>query len=173
MNNILVIGAPGQGKTPFVRTMIENNRCFVFDIQNEYGDRTKYKDQKKVLLSNNVNAERARYTGINMDEFVNLCSKKRDTICVFEEATAFFQGRTKDRTTRHLINRYHTGNVSIFLFHSINSVPPRLMEMANFVVLFKTLDEIDTVYRKYNRLAMAFQDLEESPDGTFKIIKLI
>jgi hypothetical protein len=173
MNTILVIGAPGQGKTPFVRRMIENNRCFVFDIQNEYGDRTKYPGQEKVNLSNNINAERCRYIGNNVDEFLLLCGKKKDTICVFEEATAFFQGRTEKALRRHLINRYHTGNVSLFLFHSINSVPPRLMEMSNFVVLFKTLDELDNVYRKYNRLAIPFQKLEDSPDGSYEIIKLI
>lgn len=173
MNNILVVGAPGQGKTPFVRRMIENNRCFVFDIQNEYGQRTKYPGQTPVNLSNNWNAERSRYTGTNVDEFIHLCGKKRDTICVFEESTAFFQGRTEKALRRHLINRYHTGNVSLFLFHSINSIPPRLMEMTNFVVLFKTLDEVDTVYRKYSRLASAFQELEGAPDGEHRIIKLI
>lgn len=172
-NNIIVIGAPGQGKTPMVRKLIERNRCLVFDIQNEYGPNVKYKGQKPLNLTNNTNAERARYTGINMNEFINICSKKRDTVCVFEEATGFFQGRQKENINRFIISRYHTGNVAIFIFHSINSVPPRLMEMCNYVILFKTLDELDNVYRKYNRLARAFQDLEESPDGTYKIIKMI
>src|SRR6478752_3137009 len=125
MNTFLVIGAAGQGKSPFIQKMIEGKRCFVFDIQNEYGSKTKYPGQQAMNLSSNVNEIRSRYTGINMDEFLDLCAKKKDTICVFEEATAFFQGRTERKMIRHLISKRHTGNQSILVFHSINSVPPR------------------------------------------------
>jgi len=174
MNLYVIIGAPGMGKSPFVRKLIgERNRCFVFDIANEYGLRTKYNGQTPVNLSNNWNELRSRYTGDNMKQFIDLCSKKRNTICIFEEATGFFQGMIGKETTRLIINRYHTGNTYAFLFHSINSVPPRIMEIANFVVLFKTNDETETVYRKYSRLGAAFDDLQDKPHGTKHIIQMI
>lgn len=174
MNTILVIGAAGQGKSPIIQKLIADKRCFVFDIQNEYGNRTKYGGQTPINLSTNINEFRSRYVGTNMDEFLDLCAKKRDTMCVFEEATAFFQGRTEKKMLRHLISKRHTGNTSLLVFHSINSVPPRHMEMSNYIILFKTLDEMDNVYRKYSRLAPYFTDLQESrADGFYHIIKMI
>ena len=173
MNTFIVIGAPGTGKTPFVKSMIENRKCFIFDIQNEYGNRVKYPGQKPLNIPNNSNADRARYTGDNVNEFINLCFKKKNTICVFEEATAFFQGKTAKLTNRLLINRYHTMNVYLFLFHSINRVPPGIMEMANYAVLFKTNDETETVERKYQKLLKYFLDLQNGENGKHHIIKLL
>jgi hypothetical protein len=173
MNTFLVIGAPGSGKTPFVKQMIEGKKCLIFDIQNEYGNRVKYPGQTPCNITNNTTADRSRYTGDDINQFINLCFKKENTICVFEEATAFFQGKTAKLTNRLLINRYHTRNVYLFLFHSINRVPPGIMEMSNYAVLFKTNDELDTVERKYSRLLKYFIDLQGKPPGEKHIIKLL
>lgn len=173
MNTYVIIGAPGQGKSEFVKKAIVGKRCFVFDIQNEYGARTKYKGQTPLLLSDNPNADRARYIRNDVEEFQQLCMRKRDTLLVFEEATAFFEGRTSKTTRQLIINRYHTGNAYFFLFHSINSVPPRIMEMCNFVVLFRTNDEEHTVRYKYGRLMYFFLDLREKPPGAHHVIKIL
>lgn len=178
----IVTGAPGEGKTPFCKAMIggadtgvEPRRCFVFDINNEYGTRTKYRGQVPFNLSSNTNEFRSRYVGDDIKTFLQVARQKQNTVIVMEEATAFFEGKTSDLTRRLIINRYHTGNVYIFLFHSINSIPPRIMEIANYVVLFKTNDERDTVYRKYRRLGPYFSELQTrvSGSGSHKIIKLI
>lgn len=173
MNTYIIIGGPGQGKSEFVKTAIQGRRCFVFDIQNEYGARTKYKGQKPLYLSDNINEGRSRYTGVKLETFQELVLKKRDTICVFEEATMFFEGRTSGKTREIMINRFHTGNVYMFLFHSINSVPPRIMEMSNYVVLHKTLDEDHNVMYKYSRLYTAYSYLKDQPNGSRLILKLI
>lgn len=174
MNLYIVCGAPGMGKSPFIRSLIgTQNRCLVFDIANEYGTRVKYPGQVPVNLSNNTNDLRSRYSGDNLEQFIKLCSNKRSTICVFEEATGFFQGMTSKQTTRLIINRYHTGNTYCFIFHSINSIPPRIMEIANFVILFKTNDEAETVYRKYSRLAAQFDHLQTEPNGSKLNIQLL
>lgn len=174
MNLFIVCGAPGMGKSPFIRNLIgTDKRCLVFDIANEYGQRTKYAGQKPVNLSNNNNDFRSRYVGDNLDYFINLCSKKKYTICVFEEATGFFRGATSKQTMRLIINRFHTQNTYCFIFHSINSIPPGIMEIANFVVLFKTNDQPETVYRKYINLGRAYDNLQTQPNGTQLTIKLL
>jgi len=169
----IVIGAPGQGKSPFVQKFIEGRRCFVFDIQNEYGQRTKYPGQRPIGLSDNVNDLRARYKGDDIEAFQLMCLQKRDTVLIFEEATIFFEGRTGKLTRKLLVNRFHTGNVYMFLFHSINAVPPRIMEMCNFIVLLKTNDEEHNVRWKYTKLLYYFLDLREKPDGSYHIIKAL
>jgi hypothetical protein len=182
MNLYIVIGAPGEGKTPFCKQMIgggdsgrPENRCLVFDINNEYGPRTKYPGQVAFNLPVNYKDIRCRYTGDDIEMFLKIAMSKQNTVVVMEEATAFFEGKTSKLTRRLIINRYHTGNVYVFLFHSINSVPPRIMEIANYVVLFKTNDEHDTVYRKYSRLGPSFDALRDAEHGKghCKILKLI
>jgi hypothetical protein len=174
MNTYVVIGAPGQGKSEYVKKFIDGKRVLVFDIQNEYGTRTKYANQKPMNLNPNTSDLRSRFTGDDIETFIKVAEKKRDTIIVCEEATAFFRGRQSKGTARMLINRYHTGNVYFFLFHSINRVPPEVMEMCNYVILFKTVDESDTVARKYKRLFPYYMQLQdEGRDGQFLIIKII
>lgn len=173
-NTYLVIGAPGMGKSPFVRKMIANRRCIVFDVANEYGTRVKYQGQAPVGLSTDTNHLRSRFIETkDLKKFIQLCEQKRDTVCVFEEATAFFQGRTQLDTVHLIINRLHTGNTYVFVFHSINAVPPRLFEMANFVVLFKTMDLTDNVNRKAPRIAPAFTELQHLDNGESRILKLL
>lgn len=173
MNTYLVIGAPGMGKSPFIRELIRERRCLVFDVANEYGTRVKYKGQQSLNLSNNTAEMRSRYVGTDLKKFVQLCGTKKDTVCVFEEATGFLQGRVGLDTTGLIIGRYHTGNTYVFVFHSINSVPPRIMEMSNYVVLFKTTDQADNVYRKYGRIGPHFNKLQLMNNGEKIIIKLI
>lgn len=172
MDAYIIIGAPGRGKTPFVRELIgTDRRCFVLDINNEYGARTKYPGQVPVMLSDNVRDPRSRMCNFDVKEFCRLVLMKRDTICVFEEATVFFQGAQSLQTRQILVNRYHTGNRYAFLFHSINAVPPRIMEMCNYVVLFHTLDQDDNVLRKFSSISQAYLAQKAKPEGACTIIK--
>lgn len=161
------------GKSPFIRTAIAGKRCLIFDIQNEYGTRVKYEGITPVALSEDTKKDRSRYTGSDVDKFIDIASTKRKTIVVFEEATAFFGGKTEKNLRRYLINRYHTGNISFFIFHSIQSVPPFVFDACNYVVLFKTLDIYDNVRRKRPEILKPWQALRGRPNGEKFIIKLI
>lgn len=172
MEMLLVIGAPGQGKSPFAQKMIEGNRCLVFDVNNEYGSRTKYPGQTPINLSNDPKAPRSRYIGTEIKVFTQLAMSRTETVVVMEEATAFFRGTQTALTSRLIIGRRHTGNVLLFLFHSINRVPPEIMELTDWVVLFKTNDEADKVERKYSRLLTPFLELREAAPGSCRYIKM-
>lgn len=173
MSMYIVMGAPGMGKSPFSQKMIHGRRCLVFDINDEYGARTKYKGQTPILLSSDVRQERCRYVGDDIGVFTKLAMAKKNTIVIFEEATAFFRGKQKHLTSRLIIGRIHTGNTYVFLFHSINRVPPELMEIADIAVLFKTNDEDDTVKRKYRRLYEPYKILQGKQSGDNIIIKMM
>lgn len=174
-------GAPGQGKSEFIKEMIRGRRSFVLDVQNEYGMRTKYKGQKPLCFSDNPNAPQSRLVPdprtISLKDdvmkFIQLCMLKRDTNCVFEECTVYLEGRQQEGIKKLIVNRLHTGNVYHFVFHSISAIPPRIMQMCNYVVLHKTLDEDFVVQGKYNRLFHHFLDLQPMPDGSRKVIKLM
>lgn len=169
----LVIGAPGMGKSPYAQKMIEGRRCFVFDVNNEYGNRTKYPGQKPLNLSTDIKAERCRYVGWDVKHFLELALQKKNTVIIMEEATAFFRGRQSQLTSRLIIGRKHTGNVLVFLFHSINRVPPELMEMTEWVILLKTNDEPSRISSKYAQLIDPYKKLRDMPNGSKEVIKML
>lgn len=173
MSMFIVMGAPGMGKSPFAQKMIENRRCLIFDVNNEYGTRTKYPGQIPFNISSNVRDMRCRYIGWDINTFSNLAMAKKNTVVIFEEATMFFRGKQKQETSRLIIGRIHTGNTYVFLFHSINRVPPEIMEIADIAVLFKTNDEEKTILRKYPRLYEPYKILQSKGPGDNIIIKMI
>ena len=149
-----VIGMRGQGKSTFIKKMIEGKPNYIFDVQNEYQD-----------------FNPAPHLDRNL--FISECVSYTDTFCIFEEATGFFKGRLNETTDRMILGARHTNNRYIFCFHSIRAVPPGIMAMVNFVVLFKTLDEPDEVKRKYSRLFKPYLELIKKPKYSYLILKLI
>lgn len=173
MNTYIIIGAPGMGKSPIAQSFIKGNRCLVFDVNNEYGPRTKYAGQTPLALSSNTNEIRSRYIKGDVKEFMKLAKEKRNTVVVFEEATAFFRGSMTMDVSALLINKFHTGNSYVFLFHSINRVPPEIMEMCDYVVLLRTNDQEDTVFRKYKSISQHFLDALMFKQGEYRVIKML
>jgi hypothetical protein len=150
----VIIGMRGQGKSTFIKKMITGQHNYIFDVQNEYQEFNPAPHLDRKL-------------------FIAECQSYTDTYCIFEEATGFFKGRLDEQTDRMILSARHTRNRYIFCFHSIRSVPPGIMAMVNFVVLFKTLDEPDEVRRKYSRLHRPYLELRKMPNYSKKIIKLI
>lgn len=158
----IVVGMTGQGKSTFVKEMIKDRRCFVFDVQLEYND-----------LVSNPNAERARHVELDEALFVEQCSRRRNTVCVFEEATGFFEGKLDKMLRRLVLSKRHTGNVFVFCFHSISAIPPRLMQLTNYVILFKTNDEPYQVEQKFPTLVPYFNQVRKMKHQQFLSIKMI
>ena len=173
MSMQIIMGAPGQGKSPYAQKMIKDRRCLVMDVNNEYGTRTKYPGQIPIGLSHDIKQPRCRYIGTDLNVFIQIALSKRDTVVIFEEATMFFRGKLKGTMSQLIIGRIHTGNHYLFLFHSINRVPPEIMEIADIAVLFRTNDEEDTVKGKFSRLRPAFMELRKPETVQPIILKMI
>jgi len=171
MKLILIIGTVQQGKSPYIQKMIAGKRCFVFDYQDEYGKKTKYPGQTPIGLSDNTRDYRSRDLSCDPEKFIALCSRKTNTICVFEDATAFFEGRVDRETRRLIVSRAFTRNVYVFVFHSISSVPPRLVEMSNYVVLFRTVDVEKKIEAKLPQLLPAWRELSRNKKIPYKIVR--
>jgi hypothetical protein len=155
----IVIGMTGQGKSYFTKEYIEGKKCYVFDINNEY--------------PLPLYGERSKNISCDEKDFIKNCFLKQSTICVFEEATGFLEGKTSKDLRRLIVNKRHTKNIYFFLFHSISSVPPRLLQFTNFVVLFKTNDEEYQVQDKFPSLFPYYLKLKTMPHQSKLIIKTI
>lgn len=161
----LIIGHTGQGKTQWLKNFIGEKNQYIFDLNNEYN------------LPPDTNGNlypRMRHTDLDIDKFVNTVGRLKNTNIVFEDATGFLRGRQGAPLMRRIVAKRHSGNNFFIFFHSINRVPPELMEMSNYIVLFKTIDNIDSM-RKFNNdnLTRAFLELQKEEKYSFKILQLI
>lgn len=150
---VICIGGRGKGKTTFIQKAIKGKPNFIFDVQNEYSDGFNPCGHfdRKLFLS-------------EADQFIN-------TNIVFEEATGFFKGRTPEMLDRLMLSVRHTGNNLFFVFHTIQAVPPSIINMVNYIVLFKTADQqYNVIKAKYPLLWPYFVDLHRSKENYKKHI---
>lgn len=162
---IIVIGHTGQGKSTWVRNFIKDKRQYIFDVNNEYTD----------LPSDNRISSKMRNIDMDKEKFIKICSQLNNTNCVFEDATGFIRGKIEDSFSKLIVAKRHRKNNYILLFHSINRVPPEIMELSNYVILFKTIDNVETVEKKFKneRLTKKFTELQSMKDHSFFQIKMI
>ena len=164
---IIIIGGTNQGKSYYAKQMIQDERipCFVYDVQNCYGD-TSTKEGDLILgLPIGTTDKRCRWFG-SPNNFLTFAVLRKNTVIMIEEATMFFEGRTSELTRKLIIDKHHYKNTIVFMFHSISAVPPRIMQMADKVVLFKTGDEEKEVSRKYAKCLPHFLKLKGAKDRT-------
>jgi Cdc6-like AAA superfamily ATPase len=155
-NLFLIIGHTGQGKTTQAKYILKNTakKEYIFDVNNEYEGYN-------------------RETNGDFNTFLSNCFNLTDSNCVFEEATGYLTGRTGALMKKLIINKRHTRNNYIFLFHSIADVPPFIFRLSNFIILLKTGDEREIVKGKFIKLYKPFLELQSMPKYSKKIIKTI
>jgi hypothetical protein len=168
MNNLLLllIGGTGQGKTTLMKQIIAKRPCLVFDVNGEHTE----------LPTDNTQL-RSRFFGDYRD-FMTLCANKHgNTVCVFEEATGFLVGSMQKDIRAFCVAKRHPvqkgGRTIVMLFHTISSVPPFLLAMADRIVLFKTGDNPNDVKKKAPSLLHYFLKLKNAPKYTKFVIKNI
>jgi len=194
-NAVITIGASGQGKTFYDKEafIYPNKKCLYFDVNNEgYTDnrlddarikamllsrpdltRGKIKDIASPKLSTDTKLVRSRYVG-DIDDFLQIALKKRNTNVIIDEATIFFEGGRAPKPLKELIVlRKHRFNNIILNFHAVRDVPPFLYSHINFIVLFKTEDNCDDLPKKAQFLIPYIKKLQAGPDHKKIIIPKI
>lgn len=135
----IIVGATGTGKTTYVKSLLEKakNAVYVYDVNNEY------KIHDEVLPKFEVFTEKA--------------AKLKCSVIVFEESTIFFSNRgTNQIVTDILVRKRHNENYIIFVFHSIRNIPRHILDLCNYITIFKTNDNPDIIRNKIS-------------DGVFKV----
>lgn len=163
---ILMVGHTGQGKTTRAADLIKNKNQYVFDVNNEF---------RHLPIDTGAIYKQMRNVDLDLKRFVSICEKLNNTNVLIEDATGFLRGKQSDTFSRLLVKKRHQKNNYIILFHSLNRVPPELMEMSNFIYLFKTNDNFKVVDTKFKNEALnnAFLRLQKMPKYSFLKIKTI
>jgi ABC-type Na+ transport system ATPase subunit NatA len=159
-----IIASTGQGKTTLTKKLTEGKPLLVYDVNGEYPE-----------LTEDLNQSRSKFFG-DPNKFIEIAQNKHaGTFVVFEEATGFLHGRSSEELRKFLIAKRHPvalgGRNPIFIFHTIQSVPPFILDMADYIILFKTGDDITAVKKKRAKLVRPFLQLQNAPKYSKIIIK--
>jgi len=161
MNAQLIVGATGTGKTTEVKRLLSKvpnkKAIFIYDVNNEY-------------------SAFYPYEFVDFQEFIELMTRVKKGVMVFEESTIFLSNRSCNMLLVDLlVRKRHTGNYIFLCFHSLRSLPKYVLNLCNYITLFHTNDSagfIDNTFQN-NLLTQAFIEVQKNPDIHFsKFIKL-
>lgn len=164
MKSFCIIADTGRGKSTYVKKLLrffvsKGLKPFIYDVNNEYGEFQETKELPKV------------------SDFKNEATKKTNSVIVFEEATIFFSSNAKDEDLRYmLVRKRHTKNVIIFVFHSLRSVPVEILDLINFIILFKTSDRetlVKSKFREDTEILELFEQVKQGEKNNFHYHKVL
>ena len=135
-----------------------NRKVYVFDVNNEFEELEKTQGWK-------------RHTKLDKKLFLSEVSEMRNTVVLVEDATGFFSSRVNEKMLQLAQGKRHTGNVYIFLFHTVYYIPENLQTFANYTVIFRTNDEPGKVFKKFPGFAACVARLKRMPKYSKFIIK--
>lgn len=179
---ILIAGGTGAGKTTFANKLLFNKKVnyygltkyqttpqskkqYIFDINNEY------------LLPEDFTIQPFfRHTKADQKYFISVIKKLTGFNILFEDASGFLRGKQSAELIRLIVARRHQQNNFIILFHSINRIPPELLEYCNLLIIFKTGDNLKDVENKFNnpKINNAFSEVSASKNKYFyKIVETL
>ena len=141
---ILIVGTKGTGKTTKAKEIVSkvtDKPKFVYDINVEYSDSSILPD---------------------FQDFCEQMSEKDNSVILYEEATIFLSAsHTNREVNKQLVRSRHQNNLFVFVFHSLRTVPRWIMDFADYLILFKTMDSAKNVARKFEHplIDEAFEDI--------------
>lgn len=154
MEAVLIVGNTGRGKSTTARKLVEIA-----------------KKEKREILIYDPNAEwKDFYSGKfeNKKDFLNRCANKKGAFILFEESTIFFSNRgNEEQLIDLLVRKRHANNKIVMNFHSLRSLPKYIIELCNYMVLYKTADTPEFIINKldgFDEIIECYNQLLDIPD---------
>jgi hypothetical protein len=150
----IIAGGTGTGKTTFNKNaakQVHPSSLLVYDVNNEYSE----------FGQSAINPEKIDFEG-----FAKMSIQVRNAFMIFEEATSFINRQGANQFLRKgLVAKRHRGNTLFFVFHSLRFIPLDILDLCNYMVIFKTNDTIDKVDTRFQNEAIssAFARIKNSP----------
>jgi archaellum biogenesis ATPase FlaH len=136
MKSVLIIGNTGRGKSTSALELLkkaknEEREIIVYDPNNDYKE-----FYNKPFLDKKT--------------FLNNLKNKKNSFILFEEATIFFSNKgNEEALVDLLVRKRHTNNEIVLLFHSLRSIPTYILELTNYIILYKTSDRPEYTEQKF------------------------
>ncbi|OJW76313.1 hypothetical protein [Spirosoma sp. 48-14] len=150
LNNVdILIAVPGSGKTTFLLEKVvpaatANNMGVLWIDLKDTKDTLKYPEMPLSKLKKWLSKGIYRLKIIDNKETLEQLTKYAyNCLIVFDDASGYFEGAIPLLLKQLLANRRHLNQDIVFVYHSLNFVPPKLYQMANTLTIGKTNDAID------------------------------
>lgn len=173
---ILICGMPGTGKTTLAKEMVRNKeKVIVFDFAGNTW--TEFPIMNPILIPA-LKKGIKRIVGHDTDIAMKKLPKYRNGFLVFDDATNYVDYFRDKNLIQILTLRRHRNVDSIFIFHSLRTIPVDFYKYSSYLILFKTNDtekEIKNLMKltKFDEILKAYQELKDSKNKhESKIIKL-
>jgi hypothetical protein len=155
---ILIAGRKKTGKTTLLLSLIKNVNPDALRVHDISGKCLEQLNYKKPQLS---------YV-----DFKKECTSLENAVFIFEEATVFIRHSPDEDLLNFLVTARHRGNTSIFIFHSLRSIPHYIWNQSDYLYLLKTSDDESIVNQKFHNeeLTELFNRVKASPDPHAKIL---
>ena len=177
----IVPGKRGSGKTTYVKASFAACALPKILIVDTF-DHPAYLDIPKVAI------DKIPYWQPKTDKSIRRCviddfdeafevfsATLKDTFIVFEDATKYFEGSLPPYIKRLCIDSKQNNVNIVFMFHSLCDVPPKIFRYANYILLFKTLENPDQFKSKtpnFPEVLQAYNELKTAPDYQPRLILL-
>lgn len=147
---IAIVGRKKTGKTTDVKRLIKHvhpDALFLHDVSAQYLD-----IYKKPLLP--------------FEKFTQLGTKLEKAVIVYEEATIFINHSRQENIINLISTSRHRQNTSIFVFHSLRSLPRYIFDFTDVMILHKTKDTLKLVEEKFedDEFTACFNRVNAHPD---------
>jgi uridine kinase len=173
MKAFIIVANTGRGKTTLVKDLLrvfknKGSNIIVYDPNREYfpefHNNTTFLDEDTFLKQ-------------ITERHSNGLHKINNSTIVFEEATIFFPNTKKSKGIRDLlVSKRHTKNNIIFVFHSLRTVPVEIIELVNFIILFKTDDREDIINSRFKfnpEILQLFNSVSEKSENDFHYFEIL
>lgn len=156
MRAFIIVGNTGRGKSTSARKLLHNaknagKKIIVYDPNAEY----------KEFYSSDF---------LSVSAFMDKVKNEKNAFILFEEATIFFSNRGyNDILVDLLVRKRHSNNEIVLLFHSLRSIPTYILELCNFLILYKTTDRenyISKTFEGFDEILAAYKILSLTNDKT-------
>lgn len=167
----IIVGRKAQGKSTKIRQIVDrypsDKRVLIVDVNNSPA----YQDIPRMEVRHVRHWRKGVYKINNRDKSAMLweiLEYVRNALVVFEDCTKYIKGNVGEEVISFLVDQRMYNLDLLFTFHSVKRIPPQFWEMTNYLVLFKTNENIDTprnrnVIPNYEAVQQAFERIKNAP----------
>jgi archaellum biogenesis ATPase FlaH len=138
---IIIVGYQGAGKTLLSKALLKgahHSRIKILDINDEYKKEFPSSPVMKVNAKGKLRPDKQMFREMMID--------MDNTIFVCEDATVVFSHRSYDEELLEaIVAKRHSGNMYLFLYHSLRSIPRDVYDYFDELWLLKTADSDDAI----------------------------
>jgi ABC-type molybdenum transport system ATPase subunit/photorepair protein PhrA len=136
----IICGAPGTGKTTLINEIakkyLEQNKgkgIVYFDPQGNSGLQVPHRYNSKLLSAETLAANCSHNAGGTI----------LNSLIILDDTRNYLDGRKDEKTIqRMLINKRHSGNDYILVFHSLSDIPKPIILATNYLYAFRSNDTV-------------------------------